>query len=1060
VKAAGGTYRLAVSLAVTLGLCPTLSFAQVTAESEDQERLYGLTIDSIEIVSPNPALADDLKALSGLKIGDPLAPAEIRRAIKLLYQHGRYENVYVFGRRVGNVVELKLKMMARNFVEEVNVIGANRLSESDVLESAGLKLGDYVDLEILQEHRKRLAAHYFSLGYRSAAIGFAIQRQNALGASRLIVRLDEGPPTRVRKLSLNGDLRLPRWKLIELLDVEPGTVIQSSVLKRGIVRIREHYHQRGFLSVEIDPPNIDSSVGSTDGWADLSLTIRAGPKVNIEFYGNRSVPIHELQAATKDLTSDLTKEGALADAAESLFSLYEMRGYWKAKIRPINRKSSDGRNKTITFLISEGPKGRISDIRFPGNTALDEGLLREKIFFVVRQYLSLDATASKPDTEIIDHLMGYGSATSTRSFQRPYPADPNPKTVYIARAYRAAADSLETLFRASGYQTVEIEKPRIEESNNGTELRISFPVKQGIAWKIGALSFVGNEKFKTSQLFELAGLAPGEPLSFYRIDAASRALRSYYQEQGYFYVKVEEKLRKVLPRGYSVYSSSVQTSSVGNSNLREVCDRASKAGKPSCEIELVMRLDEGPLVKTKRIVVRGNKSTRRALIDEEITLGEGELLRADELEQTQRNLSRLGVFQRVTVQAIEEERLASQKDVLIELTERKHSSFELGAGLSTEEGVRAFLSYGHNNLLGTALRFQTNAKLNAQVFVGLFNDSVAKFIQQDPVEYQLAIGMQYPRILGLPRGIGMGLDAILLRDNDPAFRAQSRQVTFTADYKGLGRALGRTPVALQLQFAFDQSSIECNEELISLGLCGSQATEVQRRVTQDTDYVSILPRLSIDFRDNGLEPRKGVYFELLPQFLWGLNEESLNHVNLKSKLNAYVPLGSNLTFATSILFWRIFRFSDQDGDATCQRRLGEYEVQGLSNPGEVNCIPVNRRLFAGGRSTIRGFQEQTLFPADQMGRDEEVSPGGMLMVALKTEFRFKISDGFAGTAFFDVGDLFASPYSFSLDNITQHSFGVGLRYTTPIGPLLLDGAFRVEDGAAQFTPHFAAVGSF
>jgi outer membrane protein assembly factor BamA len=306
------------------------------------------------------------------------------------------------------------------------------------------------------------------------------------------------------------------------------------------------------------------------------------------------------------------------------------------------------------------------------------------------------------------------------------------------------------------------------------------------------------------------------------------------------------------------------------------------------------------------------------------------------------------------------------------------------------------------------------------------------------------------------------MDAILVRDNDPAFRANSGQVTLTSDFKDLGKALGmkRRSIALQLQFSYDQSSVECNEALINLGLCGAQATDLQRRVTQQTDYMGILPRLSIDFRDNALEPRLGAYFELLPQFLWGLNGDSLNHLNIKSKFNAYLPIGPKLTLATSILFWRIFRLSDADGDAQCQVRLDEYEMSNGTNSGEVFCIPVNRRFFAGGRSTIRGFQEQTLFPADQEGGAEEVSPGGMLLAAVKTELRFPIAKGVAGTVFFDVGDLFAAPESFSLDAVSQHSFGLGLRYSTPIGPLLIDAAFRMENGEPNFIPHFAAVGSF
>ena len=130
------------------------------------------------------------------------------------------------------------------------------------------------------------------------------------------------------------------------------------------------------------------------------------------------------------------------------------------------------------------------------------------------------------------------------------------------------------------------------------------------------------------------------------------------------------------------------------------------------------------------------------------------------------------------------------------------------------------------------------------------------------------------------------------------------------------------------------------------------------------------------------------------------------------------------------------------------------------NVSDISCVPVNRRFFAGGRATIRGFQEQTLFPADQLAGNEQVSPGGMLLAAIKTELRFPVASGLAGTLFYDYGDLFATPAEFSFDRIGQYSFGVGLRYSTPIGPLLLDAAFRIENGEPTFIPHFAAVGSF
>ena len=99
-----------------------------------------------------------------------------------------------------------------------------------------------------------------------------------------------------------------------------------------------------------------------------------------------------------------------------------------------------------------------------------------------------------PDTQVIDKIIGSGSRTATIGASRPYPVEPNARTVYVARAYRAAADALELLFRASGYQTVEISRPKVSAQNNDSEISVEFPVSEGVQWRIGALSFLGNQK--------------------------------------------------------------------------------------------------------------------------------------------------------------------------------------------------------------------------------------------------------------------------------------------------------------------------------------------------------------------------------------------------------------------------------------------------------------------------------------------------------------------------------------------------------------------------------------
>lgn len=80
------------------------------AEDDGYERLYGLTVDSIEIQSADEFSKEQLLTLSGLREGDPLNAGDIRRTVKLIYRMGKYENVFVFGRRLGNLVQLQIRL--------------------------------------------------------------------------------------------------------------------------------------------------------------------------------------------------------------------------------------------------------------------------------------------------------------------------------------------------------------------------------------------------------------------------------------------------------------------------------------------------------------------------------------------------------------------------------------------------------------------------------------------------------------------------------------------------------------------------------------------------------------------------------------------------------------------------------------------------------------------------------------------------------------------------------------------------------------------------------------
>ncbi|MCW5730106.1 MAG: outer membrane protein assembly factor [Alphaproteobacteria bacterium] len=113
-------------------------------------------------------------------------------------------------------------------------------------------------------------------------------------------------------------------------------------------------------------------------------------------------------------------------------------------------------------------------------------------------------------------------------------------------------------------------------------------------------------------------------------------------------------------------------------------------------------------------------------------------------------------------------------------------------------------------------------------------------------------------------------------------------------------------------------------------------------------------------------------------------------------------------------------------------------------------IPANRRLYAGGGGSVRGYEFQSLGPLDADGDPV----GGRSIVEAGIEARIRLFGGFGIVPFLDIGNAYDDERP-DLDQGVRVATGIGLRYTTPIGPIRADIAFPLNrrrgiDDAFQF----------
>jgi outer membrane protein assembly factor BamA len=124
---------------------------------------------------------------------------------------------------------------------------------------------------------------------------------------------------------------------------------------------------------------------------------------------------------------------------------------------------------------------------------------------------------------------------------------------------------------------------------------------------------------------------------------------------------------------------------------------------------------------------------------------------------------------------------------------------------------------------------------------------------------------------------------------------------------------------------------------------------------------------------------------------------------------------------------------------------------GAAKPLAGSRVPTSERFFSGGGTTLRGFPINEAGPQRQVPfcsnpndastcTDVTVPIGGKMLFVLNEELRYPIPvmDNLGGVVFYDGGNVFSAVNVNQFINNYTNTVGVGIRYSTPIGPVRFD----------------------
>lgn len=178
-------------------------------------------------------------------------------------------------------------------VEDIEFEGAEQLDLDELVDAKGpdalevkeqevfgfLEKGTF-DADAFRRDLDRVARYYRSQGFLDVRVYQKEQRFDLSGEElTLVVKVEEGPRYRVRRVGIEGTRVLSEERLMREIGLRPGRPFLGTDLRDAIERIKKLYGQRSYVHAEVD---VDVSYDHERHLLDVTLRVIEGPKVRIE----------------------------------------------------------------------------------------------------------------------------------------------------------------------------------------------------------------------------------------------------------------------------------------------------------------------------------------------------------------------------------------------------------------------------------------------------------------------------------------------------------------------------------------------------------------------------------------------------------------------------------------------------------------------------------------------------------------------------------------------------------------------------------------------------------
>jgi outer membrane protein insertion porin family len=365
----------------------------------------GMIIRKVEFAGLKNVDADDLLVeleQTDIYNGFPLKAVEIRKAIKLVFDKGQFEDVSVEVEEFQDGVKLRFVCKERPLISKVSFKGVKEKSNIDLENLIPVKEGDVLKLDVLENSIKIMKSKYKEDGFYNAVINYKLNKKEKDNTVEVTFVVDEGEEIKVEKISILGAKKIKAENIRSVMDTKETGAFDDGKFNKDIYeqdkgKILEYIKRFGYIDAQIIEDKVEYEWKDPEEEKNRAIFITVKVVEGEKYYFDKYTIAGNKVFDTKTLESKFQLQETGEEFNNSLFQMdrqsisftYASKGYIFARVTPnktveervVKLFGSTEKRKfvRIDFQIEEGSQAYIENIIIKGNKKTKDKVIRREI---------------------------------------------------------------------------------------------------------------------------------------------------------------------------------------------------------------------------------------------------------------------------------------------------------------------------------------------------------------------------------------------------------------------------------------------------------------------------------------------------------------------------------------------------------------------------------------------------------------------------------------------------------------------------------------------------------